>query len=393
MERKGGSPINTLRSRLIAPVSRRVLAGRLGGMLAVAGFGRRREGRAAMTASEPQAPDLGAVFDAHVRHEFVDQDVEATMRTMAAEPYVFHVPTMTGGYGREQVRDFYSRHFIGHWPDDVEVTQVSRTVGAEQVVDELVMRCTHDREVPALLPGVSPTGRRIALPHVVVMGFKDGRVAHEHIYWDQATLLAQAGLIDGAGLPVTGAEQASGLLERLAPEPADEAPQHAGPGAHLDPGHPFIEQDVDRAMAAVAADAYVYNVPTGQGGDGRAGVERFYRERLVGHMPADTAVVPLSRTIGASRVVDELIVSFTHDVPIGFMLPGIAPTGRKIALPLVVVTGFAGDKVAFEHVYWDQGSLLVQVGLLDPARVPAAGAEPAAWLSDRSPPLNRLLER
>lgn len=393
MERKGRSAIASLRSRLVAPMTRRVLGHRLGGMLAAASFGWRREGRAAMTAREPQATDLGAVFDAHVRHEFVDQDVEATMRTMTAEPYVFHVPTMTGGYGREQVRDFYSRHFIGRWPEDVEVTQVSRTVGADQVVDELVIRCTHDREIPALLPGVPPTGRRIALPHVVVMGFAGGRVAHEHIYWDQASLLAQAGLIDPAGLPVTGAEQASGLLDRLKPETADRGPPHAEPEVRFDPGHRFLEQDVDPAMAAMAADPYVYSVPTGLGGDGRAGVERFYRERWVGHMPADTAVTPLSRTVGANRVVDELILHFTHDVPIGFMLPGIAPTGRKVALPLVAVTGFAGDKVAREHVYWDQGSLLVQVGLLDSGRVPAAGAEPAGWLGDRSPPLNRLLER
>jgi carboxymethylenebutenolidase len=270
---------------------------------------------------------------------------------------------------------------------------VSRTIGADHVVDEIVLRCTHDREVPALLPGVPPTGKLIELPHVVLMRFEDGRVAHEHIYWDQASLLAQVGLIDTAGLPVMGAEQANGLLACLRSAPAAAGRPRPELGAVFDAhvAHKFVDKNVHLTMTTMTADPYVYNVPTGVGGDGRAGVERFYREMLVGVMPADTAILPISRTVGADRVVDELVLSFTHDVPIGFMLPGIAPTGRSVALPYVVVMGFDRDQVAHEHIYWDQGSLLVQVGLLDPARVPAVGAEPAAWLLDRSQPLNRLL--
>jgi carboxymethylenebutenolidase len=170
-----------------------------------------------MADADPDRVDLGAVFDAHVRHEFVDRDVDATMATMTAEPYVNHVPVMTGGVGRDAVRRFYAEHFIGQWPADTAITHVSRTVGAERVVDEMVVTFTHDVAMDALLPGVPPTGQRVELPVVAVVGFAGGKVAHEHIYWDQASLLVQVGLLDPRALPVTGAEQARKLLDKSLP--------------------------------------------------------------------------------------------------------------------------------------------------------------------------------
>jgi carboxymethylenebutenolidase len=157
--------------------------------------------------------DLASVFDDHVAAEFVDMDLDATMATMTADPYVNHVPVMTGGVGFEGVRRFYGDYFIGKWPNDIEITPISRTVGENQVVDELVLSFTHDIEMPQLLPGVAPTGRPVQLAFCVVVGFRDGKVAHEHIYWDQASLLAQIGLIDPSELPVTGAEQARNVLD------------------------------------------------------------------------------------------------------------------------------------------------------------------------------------
>ncbi|HEU5010164.1 MAG TPA: nuclear transport factor 2 family protein [Gaiellaceae bacterium] len=156
---------------------------------------------------------IAGVFDDHVAAEFVDMDLEATMATMTDDPYVNHVPVMTGGVGFEGVRTFYGDHFIGKWPDDVEIQPVSRTVGESQVVDELVLSFTHDIEMPQLLPGIAPTGRPVRLAFCVVVGFADGKVAHEHIYWDQASLLVQVGLLDQAALPVTGAEQAANVLD------------------------------------------------------------------------------------------------------------------------------------------------------------------------------------
>lgn len=159
------------------------------------------------------APDIGAVFDEHVAAEFVDMDLEATMATMSADPYVNHIPVMTGGVGTDGVRSFYGSYFIGKWPEDIEITPVSRTVGEHQVVDELVLSFTHDIEMPQLLPGVPPTGKPVRLAFCVVVKFEDGKVAHEHIYWDQASLLVQVGLIDRERLPVTGAEQAANVLD------------------------------------------------------------------------------------------------------------------------------------------------------------------------------------
>jgi carboxymethylenebutenolidase len=157
--------------------------------------------------------DLGEIFDKHVKHEFIDHDVEATMKTMVPEPIVHHVPVLTGGIGFDNVFNFYKNDFVGKMPDDTEITRISRTVGKDQVVDELILSFTHDVEIKSMLPGIPPTGKYVQLPHVVVMKFKGNKILHEHIYWDQASLLVQIGLIDSKDLPVTGIEQARKLLE------------------------------------------------------------------------------------------------------------------------------------------------------------------------------------
>jgi carboxymethylenebutenolidase len=299
------------------------------------------------------------------------------------------------------VHDFYKSHFIGKWPADTEVVPVPRTVGEDQVADEFVVRFTHDREIPVLLPGIRPTGKKVELAHVVVMRFEDGKIAHEHIYWDQASLLAQMGLLDPAQMPAVGVEQARKLLAKSVPQarnPAARTPPATPPldlaavfDAHLK--LEFMDIDVEATMKTMTAAPYVFNVPTASGGDGYAGVRRFYTEQFVGKMPAGTRVVPVSRTVGKDRVVDELILAFTHDVPISFMLAGVPPTGKKVELPHVVIMEFDGDKVAHEHIDWDQESLLVQVGLVDPTRLPAVGTDQARWLQDRSPALTVLLRR
>jgi carboxymethylenebutenolidase len=161
--------------------------------------------------------DLGEVFDAHTGAEFETRDIDATMATMSETPSVTHVPVMTGGCGREAVRRFYETWFIGRWPKDTALKRLSRTVGQDRVVDEVIVSFTHDCEMPALLPGVAPTGRKVVLPLVVVVGFDNGKIAYEHIYWDQASLLVQIGVLDREKLPVTGAEQADRLLDPTLP--------------------------------------------------------------------------------------------------------------------------------------------------------------------------------
>jgi carboxymethylenebutenolidase len=153
--------------------------------------------------------DLGSIFDAHVGAEFIEKDIHSTMATMTDQPCVTHVPTMAGGIGYEAVRSFYISSFIGHWPADTVVEEVSRTVGDRRLVAELIMHFTHDCRIPAFLPGVPATGRPVTLPVVVVMGFDDhAKVDYERIYWDQASLLLQVGLLHRQSGPITGAEQA-----------------------------------------------------------------------------------------------------------------------------------------------------------------------------------------
>jgi carboxymethylenebutenolidase len=157
-------------------------------------------------------PDLGALFDEHVASEFEAKDIEATMRTMAPDPYVWHVPTLAGASGYDEVRRFYSTRFIGQTPDDAEMVSIARTISHDRVIDESVLEFTHDIEIPFMLPGVEPTRRRARVPTVVVMDFEGDKVASERIYWDQATLLIQLGLLDIGALPAAGIEQAERLL-------------------------------------------------------------------------------------------------------------------------------------------------------------------------------------
>jgi carboxymethylenebutenolidase len=164
--------------------------------------------------------DLPALWEAHCRHEFETRDVNATMATMVESPYVNHIPTMTGGVGHDELKRFYKYHFIGENPPDIALNPVSRTVGESSVVDEMILSFTHTTEIDWLLPGVAPTGRRVEIPLVAIVQFQDGRVAHEHIYWDQASVLVQVGLLDPKGLPVAGAETAAKVRDRSRPSNA-----------------------------------------------------------------------------------------------------------------------------------------------------------------------------
>ena len=162
-------------------------------------------------------PDLVALWEDHTRFEFETRDVEATMATMVAEPYVNHVPTLTGGVGHDHLKRFYKYHFIGRNPPDTTLAPISRTVGEDQIVDEMLFSFTHTSEIDWMLPGVAPTGRRVEVALVAIVKFVDGKVAHEHIYWDQASVLVQIGLLDPALLPVAGAESARKVLDKMLP--------------------------------------------------------------------------------------------------------------------------------------------------------------------------------
>jgi carboxymethylenebutenolidase len=152
------------------------------------------------------------LFERHVQAE-LDGDLDTTMATMTESPHLNHVPTMMGGVGRDGVRAFYRDRLVGKFfPPDVRMTAVSRTVGESQIVEEMVITFTHTTEIEWMLPGVKPTGKPVEAAFIVVVGVKEGKVSHEHIYWDQASVLVQIGLLDPVGLPVVGAEGARKVL-------------------------------------------------------------------------------------------------------------------------------------------------------------------------------------
>lgn len=152
--------------------------------------------------------DLAQLWEQHTAHEFSTRDTEATLDTMVDDAYVNHIPTLTGGYGKAALREFYSQRFIPTMPPDTTLTPISRTIGTDQLVDEMIFSFTHTQEMPWMLPGVPPTNKRVEIPLVAIVRFRDGKLAHEHIYWDQASVLKQIGLLSDETLPVFGAETA-----------------------------------------------------------------------------------------------------------------------------------------------------------------------------------------
>jgi len=152
--------------------------------------------------------DLLRLWEEHTSHEFVTHDTEATLATMVEDAYVNHIPVMTGGHGKAALRTFYSRDFIPTMPPDTTLSPISRTVGEDQLVDEMIFSFTHTREIPWMLPGIAPTNRKVEIPLVAIVKFRDGKLAHEHIYWDQASVLKQIGILTDPKLPVFGVETA-----------------------------------------------------------------------------------------------------------------------------------------------------------------------------------------
>lgn len=161
--------------------------------------------------------DFSALWDKHCEHEFGTRDVDATMATMVGQPYVNHIPTMTGGVGHDHLKRFYKYHFIPKTPKDTTLIPISRTIGEGIVVDEMLFCFTHDIEIDWMLPGVAPTGRRVEIPLVAIVKFRGDKLYNEHIYWDQASVLVQIGVLDPAGLPVAGIETARKLVDENLP--------------------------------------------------------------------------------------------------------------------------------------------------------------------------------
>ena len=177
----------------------------------------KHEQTAAKTKLTPAQEALRKLWEEHVQYEFSTRNTEDTLATMVEDAYVNHIPVLTGGSGKDELREFYSKRFIPQMPPDTEMTPVSRTIGEDQIVDEMVFKFTHTIPMDWMLPGIPPTGKRVEVPLVAIVRVRDGKLAHEHIYWDQASVLVQIGLLDPAKLPVVGVESAKKVLDPSLP--------------------------------------------------------------------------------------------------------------------------------------------------------------------------------
>ena len=165
----------------------------------------------------PAQQKLKEVWEEHMKCEFATKSVDDTMATMIEGGHINHVPTMTGGQGLKSIRDFYTRFFIPQMPPDTKTTPISRTIGETQIVDEMIFEFTHTVPMDWMLPGIAPTGKRVEVALVAIIGFRKGKVSHEHIYWDQASVLVQLGLLDASRLPVAGRESAAKVRDASLP--------------------------------------------------------------------------------------------------------------------------------------------------------------------------------
>ena len=162
---------------------------------------------------------LDAIFKAHMDAE-LSGNLDKTLATMAPNPHLGNVPTMVGGQGPESVRTFYANRLIGQFfPPEVKFETISRTYSNERLVDELIISFTHTTKIDWMLPGINPTGKRVEVVFVVIVGIEGDKVSYEHIIWDQANVLVQIGLLDPTGLPVTGAGAAAKLRNPALPDP------------------------------------------------------------------------------------------------------------------------------------------------------------------------------
>jgi carboxymethylenebutenolidase len=173
----------------------------------------RKSNRMSDTGATSIEQDLLAVWQQHVYSEFVKKDAKEALITMSDDPYVLFVPVAIGGRGREGVYNFYHDYFLAQLPADIAPVPISQVIGKDILVEEAVYQFTHDQELDWMIPGVPATGKPVEAGVVAIIRFEGGKIAREHLYWDQASVLAQLGILDPGKVPVKGVESARKLLE------------------------------------------------------------------------------------------------------------------------------------------------------------------------------------
>ncbi|MBE9160210.1 nuclear transport factor 2 family protein [Nodosilinea sp. LEGE 06152] len=167
----------------------------------------------ATTKLTPAQESLQTLWEEHLQYEFGTHSTEDALAMMVEDAYVNHIPVLIGGVGKPALREFYSKYLIPQMPPDMELTPISRTIGTDQLVDEMVAKFTHTIQIDWMLPGVAPTEKRVEVPVVAIIRFRDGKIVHQHIYWDQASVLVQVGLLDPSTLPVVGVDSARKVID------------------------------------------------------------------------------------------------------------------------------------------------------------------------------------
>ena len=176
--------------------------------------------RKATTNLTPAQESLQELWEEHLGYEFDTHNTEDTLATMVEDAYVNNIPVMTGGVGKPALREFYSKYGIPQIAPDTKLTPISRTIGNDRLVDEMMLKFTHTIRMDWMLPGIAPTGKRVEVAVVAIVQFRDDKLAHEHIYWDQASVLVQLGLLDPGTLPVVGVDSARKALDPNLPSNA-----------------------------------------------------------------------------------------------------------------------------------------------------------------------------
>lgn len=162
--------------------------------------------------------------------------------TTHKSPHVTYIPTLTGGIGADELQEFYSQYFGN--PKSLKLTLLSRTIGADRIVDEIHVRFKHTQEMPWILPGVPATQKRVQILVISIVTMRGGKLYHEHVYWDQASVLYQIGALDPdvvpeaarklgiEKLPIVGSAAASRVLKGWDPEEEGEADNDLIAGWH-----------------------------------------------------------------------------------------------------------------------------------------------------------------
>ncbi|KAI9372762.1 hypothetical protein BJX61DRAFT_505906 [Aspergillus egyptiacus] len=236
-----------------------------------------------------QNVDLEKPWEEHLQGKFFSMNLTDTMEHYVSNltPNVTYVPTLTGGTGTRALRRFYEQHFLHQLPPSMHLRLISRTAGADRVVDELFVSFEHTQEVPWLLPGVAPTNKKVEVVIVSIVSVRGGKLYSEHVYWDQASVLVQVGLLDPKLVPqgVHGVDRVPVIGKESARRILNEDPEIDEPDFHnrlINRARRGSKQQSRRGSAAPESEVEALKstqkgknagvINGGQGGDDRDGI-------------------------------------------------------------------------------------------------------------------------